>query len=148
LPLLFESLPDHAPSREATTDRAKYRSALSALSVLCIHPELFEILVIRLITRVDLICIPTEKPSPEDEEPNAAYAHALLKIIANTLSAKVDKGHPDVAKYIDHLVPRLYNLFIYSALQGESQGLAATNQRLVSVAGEIVTLVIQCVPLP
>ena len=104
--------------------------------------------MIRLTTKVDLVCIPTTKPSTGNEEPNAAYAHSLLKIIANTLSAKVDKGHPDVAKYIDRLVPRLYNLFFYSALLGEGQSLATTDRRLVSVAGEIITLVIQCVPLP
>lgn len=148
LPLLFESLPDHAPSREAASDRAKSWCVLSALSALCVHPELFEILVIRLTTKVDLICIPITKRSAEDEEPNAAYAHSLLNIIANTLSAKVDKGHLDVAKYIDRLVPRLYNLFIYSALLGEGQGFAATDPRLVNVAGKIITLVVQCLPLP
>lgn len=148
LPLLFESLPDHAPSREAASDRAKSWRVLSALSALCVHPELFEILVIRLTTKVDLICIPITMHSARDEEPNAAYAHSLLKIIANTLSAKVDKGHLDVAKYIDRLVPRLYNLFLYSALLGEGQGLAATDHRLVSVAGKIITLVVQCLPLP
>jgi DNA repair/transcription protein MET18/MMS19 len=86
--------------------------------------------------------------SATDEEANAAYAHSLLKIIASTLSTKVDKGHLDVAKYIDRLVPRLYNLFLYAALLGEGQGLAATDYRLVSVAGNIITLVIQCLPLP
>ena len=97
---------------------------------------------------MDLICVPTINHSVEDEEPNAAYAHSLLNAIANTLSVKVDKGHLDVAKYIDSLVPRLYNLFLYSALLGEGHGLAATDHRLVSVAGKIITLVVQCLPLP
>ena len=87
------------------------------------------------------------KPSAGEEEPNAAHAHSLLKTIANTLSAKVDKGHLDIAKYIDRLVPRLYNLFLYSALLGEGQGLAANDHRLVSVAGKIITLVVQGLPL-
>ena len=111
------------------------------------HPELFEILIIRLTTKVDLICTPMAKYALEDEESNAAYAHSLLKTIATTLSLKVDKSHPDIAKYIDRLVPRLYNLFIYSALSAERPVLAA-DPRLVSAAGEIITLVVQCVPLP
>jgi DNA repair/transcription protein MET18/MMS19 len=141
-------LPDQAPPREAASDRAKSWRVLSALSALCIHPELFEILVIRLTTKVDLICVPTTKPSVEDGEPNAAYAYSLLDVIANTLSVKVDKGHLDVAKYIDRLVPRLYNLFVYSALLGEGHGLLATDHRLVSVAAKIIMLVVQCLPLP
>jgi DNA repair/transcription protein MET18/MMS19 len=147
LPLLFSSLPDRVPSSETADDRARRWHVLSALSKLCVHQELFEVLVIRLTTKLDLTCVPTTRHTTEDEESNAAYAHSLLKTIAKTLSTKVDKGHLDVAKYIDRLVPRLYNLFIYSALLNEAPGLAAIDPRIISIAGEIVTLVVQCVPL-
>lgn len=146
LPLLFSSLPDGAPGREAATERAKSWRVLKALSTLCVHPELFENLVIRLTTKVDMVCL-SIKGAQDDNEPSAAYAHALLKTIADTLRAKVDKAHPDVAKYIDRLVPNLYNLFIYSAFLSDEKELAATDPRLVSVAGEIIGLVIQCLPL-
>lgn len=147
LPLLFSSLPDKAPDREAASDRAKCWRTLSALTTLCVHPELFETLVIRLTTKLDLICAPrTSFETREDAEPDSAYAHSLLKTIANTLSAKVDARHPDVPKYIDRLVPRLYNLFIYCALQPGSY-IIANDPRLVSVAGDIIMLVTQCLPL-
>ncbi|RDB23653.1 MMS19 nucleotide excision repair [Hypsizygus marmoreus] len=147
LPILFSSLPDTAPTREAAAERAKCWRNLLALRTLCVHPELFEILVIRLTTKVDLICVPKAKDDIEDDpEPNTAYAHSLLKTIADTLSAKVDAGHPDVTKYIDRLVPRLYNLFIYSSLQ-PTKYVIATDHRLISVAGDIIMLVTQCLPV-
>ncbi|GLB41862.1 putative RNAPII transcription regulator C-terminal [Lyophyllum shimeji] len=149
LPMLFSSLPEQAPPREATSERIKNWRTLLALKTLCVHPQLFEILAIRLTTKVDLLCAPAMKrDAMEDTEPDAAYAHSLLKTIADTLSTKVDAGHPDVAKYIDRLVPGLYNLFIFSALRSEmsAQGKITTEPRLVRTAGEIITLVTQCVP--
>lgn len=149
LPLLFSSLPDIAPPRDASAERAKYWRVLSALSVLCVQPELFETLIVRLTTKLDLICVPSSNPASEgrDVEPSAAYAHSILKTVAQTLSTKMDKNHPDVAKYVDRLLPRLYNLFIYSALLSSEQTMVATDHRLISITGEIITLVVQSVSL-
>ncbi|KAG6865136.1 hypothetical protein C0991_004873 [Blastosporella zonata] len=145
LPMLFSTLPDQAPPRDAALERIKSWRVLLALKTLCVHPQLFEILVIRLTTKVDLICLPASKrDAMEDTEPEAAYAHSLLKTIADTLVAKVDAAHPDVSKYIERLVPSLYNLFFFSALQPELA--IATDHRLVRTAGDIITLVTQCVP--
>lgn len=150
LPLLFGSLPDHAPPREASAERAKYRQVLSAIGALCLQPQLFETLIIRLTTKLDLICSQTIKsPIKEAEaEPTAAYAHSILKTIVQTLSAKVGKGHPDVPKYIERLVPRLYNLCIYSALLSDGSYMVATDPRLITISGEIISLVIQTLSLP
>ncbi|KAG6813856.1 hypothetical protein H0H92_006263 [Tricholoma furcatifolium] len=146
LPMLFSALPDRAPLRDAALERVKYWRILLALKTLCVQPQLFEILVIRLTTKVDLICLPTTERDPmdDDTEPDAAYAHSLLKTIADALSAKVDAAHPDVAKYIERLVPGLYNIFFFSALQSDRA--IATDHRLVRVAGDIISLVTQCVP--
>ncbi|KAG5652051.1 hypothetical protein H0H81_006471 [Sphagnurus paluster] len=144
LPMLFNSLPDRAPPRNASSERMKFWRILLALKALCVHPELFETLVIRLTTKIDLICLPTSPPAIDDLEPDAAYAHSLLKTIADALTAKVDAGHHDVAKYIERLVPSLYNLFIFAALQ-DLPGIA-TGHRLVREAADIITSVTQCVP--
>ncbi|TFK39917.1 Dos2-interacting transcription regulator of RNA-Pol-II-domain-containing protein [Crucibulum laeve] len=147
LPLLFSSLPDTSPPRDAAVERAKYFRVLSALNKLCAQPELFETLVVRLTTKLDLICVPTLEENLEvDLEPAAAYAHALLKTITSTLFTKVHQGHPDVAKYVDRLLPRVYNLFIYSALAHNPKAIIATDPRLVKVAGELITLVTQSLP--
>ncbi|KAI6041211.1 ARM repeat-containing protein [Pisolithus marmoratus] len=105
LPPLFLALPDRAPPRDAHSQRAAYWRALSALSQLCTHPELFETFVIRLTTKLDLLSSPlpsasanapsTDVLDAEEMEPVAAYAHAILTALGNTLSAKVSKSRPD-----------------------------------------------------
>lgn len=152
LPLLFSLLTDTAPSRSDGQARTRLWATLSSLTQLCVQPELFETLVIRLSTKLDLLCAPpTGGPDPSvdvdaDSEPTAAYAHAVLTTLANVLSKKVDRGDVDVPKYVDQLVPRLFNLFIYSASSSQ-KGLVATDTRLVTVAGRIVNLVVQTLPV-
>jgi DNA repair/transcription protein MET18/MMS19 len=141
LPLLFAALPDTAPERDAVEDRAKYWRALLALSTLCVHPELFETLVVRLTTKLDLVY--ASATGKEDVEPDAAYAHSLLKTLADTLQRKVDAAHPDVTKYLERLVPRIFNLFIHSALQ-PGQDWLASDTRLISISRDIITLITQC----
>ncbi|KIK08924.1 hypothetical protein K443DRAFT_671974 [Laccaria amethystina LaAM-08-1] len=148
LPLLFRMLPDVAFSRDAIKERANCWRTLSALQTLCVQPELFETLVIRLTTKLDLVCFPANGARVEivDTEPNAAYAHSILTTISNTLSTKVEKSHPDVGKYIERLVPHIYNLFIFSAFGSDEQRLLASDLRLVHVAGKIISLVVQTLP--
>lgn len=144
LPLLFRTLPDVAFSRDAIKERANCWRTLSALQTLCVQPELFETLVIRLTTKLDLVCFPSK--GTQDTEPNAAYAHSILTTVSNTLSTKVEKSHLDVGKYIDRLVPHIYNLFIFSAFGSDEQRLLASDPRLVHVAGKIISLVVQTLP--
>lgn len=148
LPLLFRTLPDVAFSRDAIKERANCWRTLSALQTLCVQPELFETLVIRLTTKLDLVCFPANGAQVKivDTEPNAAYAHSILTTISNTLSTKVEKSHPDVGKYIERLVPHIYNLFIFSALGSDEQRLLASDPRLVQVAGKIISLIVQTLP--
>lgn len=158
LPLLFSALPDEAPPRTDSTARARYWTTLTSLSRLCAQSDLFETLVVRLTTKLDLLCFPTVSPpsehpetmtgQEEDSEPAAAYAHALLTTLGNVLRDKVDRRDVDVQKYIDRLVPRLFNLFICSTLAASEDGtgkraLLVSDPRLVSAAGRILNLVVQ-----
>ncbi|KAI0056039.1 ARM repeat-containing protein [Artomyces pyxidatus] len=143
LPLLFSTLPDRAPPREDFAAREKYWVTLNSLTRLCSQHVLFETLVVRLFTRLTLLCTPSlDGPGSEDREPVAAYSHALLATLANVLDKKVDRGDLDVPKYIDRLVPRLFNLFVYSAMV-PNDNLVAGDVRLVSVAAKLVNLVTQ-----
>ncbi|THH18072.1 hypothetical protein EW146_g2870 [Bondarzewia mesenterica] len=150
LPLLFSALPDCAPSRSDIQARTRLWNTLTSLARLCAQADLFETLVVRLSTKLDLLCSPADPADEvvEDSEPAAAYAHAILTTIAKVLSEKVDRGDVDVPKYIDRLVPRLFNLFVYSALVAGRSGKepVATDTRLVRVAGQIVSLVMQALP--
>ncbi|KAI9444495.1 ARM repeat-containing protein [Lactarius indigo] len=136
LPLLFSTLPEQAPVREDIEGREKYRRGLSALSHLCAQPDLFETLVVRLSVRLSFLYAPTTVP--EDTEPSAAYAHALLSTLA-------DRGDLDVPKYVDRLVPRLFNLAAYGILlaPGSPGGAGVTDSRIIGVSARLVNLVVQ-----
>ncbi|KAM6497040.1 ARM repeat-containing protein [Amanita muscaria] len=143
LPLLLASLPDVAPRQEDVTERAKCWLILATLSRLCTQADLFETLVSRLMTKLDLLCVPRKAAEnyTEDLEPTSAYAHAILTTISQTLTTKMEKGHADIAKHINRLVPQLFNLFFYSALVSEDHGMAATDSRVIAVAAQIVATV-------
>ncbi|TFK74969.1 ARM repeat-containing protein [Pluteus cervinus] len=140
LPILFSSLPDHPPPRDDSASRQKYWLSLQSLKKLCRHSELFETLVIRLTTKLDLIW-PTTFES--ETEPAAAYAHAILKTLGQTLSIKVEQRHPDVAKYVDRLLPRLFNLVLSTVLSTPDR---RVDQRILDVTAQIITLVVQVLP--
>jgi len=145
LPLLFRSLPDSAPARDDTANRGRVWKVLAALQTLCVQPDLFENLVIRLTTKLELLCFPNSEAVVQDLEPTTGYAHALLRTLGQTLAVKVEKKHPDVAKYADRLVPRIYNVFIYSALNWDKMAVIAVDHRLILAAAEIITLITQSI---
>jgi len=140
LPLLFSSLPDQAPARDDTEGREKYRIGLSALSRLCAQPNLFETLVVRLSVRLSLLYAPVTVP--EDTEPSAAYAHALLSTIADVLARKVENGDVDVPKYLDRLVPRLFNLALYGT-PVTTGNMGVADPRVIDVISRLINLVTQ-----
>lgn len=103
-------------------------------------------LVVRLSTKLDLVCTPHTPPETADVaslEPTAAYAHSILRTLADTLAVKVDKGDADVPKYIDRLLPRLFHLHLFGALSVAEGYVVAADARLVTVTAQIVTLVVQ-----
>lgn len=146
LPLLFSVLPDKAPNRDAHIERARCWNTLRRLSRLCVSAPLFETLVIRLTTKLDLAC--NMKASTNDScdpEATAAYVHAILKTLARTLEAKVTAKHADVAKYVDRLLPSLYHLFIYLALLSGNSGSVPLDPRMLDVAAQIITSIVGCI---
>lgn len=113
---------------------------LSALSRLCAQPNLFETLVVRLSVRLSLLCAPVT--APEDTEPSAAYAHALLSTTADVLARKVENGDVDVPKYLDRLVPQLFNLALYGALVTMGNT-GVADPRVIDVISRLINLVTQ-----
>ncbi|EKM50673.1 uncharacterized protein PHACADRAFT_178404 [Phanerochaete carnosa HHB-10118-sp] len=152
LPLLFAALPDTAPARTAEAARLAYWTTLAFLKRLCVQSDLFETLVVRLTTKLDLVCDSRAGPTgegaeAEEAEPAAAYAHSLLRTLADVLTIKAQRGDTDMQKYVERLLPRLFNLHVYSALVSDGDYLVATDPRLVSVSSEIVSLVLQTAPV-
>ncbi|KAJ7210442.1 ARM repeat-containing protein [Mycena pura] len=141
LPFLFKSLPLSPLPRDNLVARTRCQHVLTALGTLCGPPPLFAALVTEFSPRIVTIAF---SPSDDDPELLAAFLHALLSVMKRVLVGKVDDSHDDVAGYIDTLVQALYGLCVRAALQGGP----AREPRVIDVAGVIIGLVVQRLPLP
>ncbi|GAA5883105.1 hypothetical protein JCM3774_002857 [Rhodotorula dairenensis] len=167
LPLLLATLPTTLPlPLPGSAESDDYRRALEALAALCIHPDLFEILVLRLLARLDETLAVSATPatpgggassslssSSDDYTAASLYAHHLLATLRAVVQEKVRRGHVDVAKYVETLVPRLCAMMIlpttFPAPGSDTPAAAAVarpvacDPRLVLDAGRVVNLVVQ-----
>lgn len=163
LPLLLATLPTSLPlPLPGSAESDDYRRALEALAALCIHPDLFEILVLRLLARLDeTLAVSAVPAGPVGPSPSSAaaddyaaaslYAHHLLATLRAVVQEKVQRGHVDVAKYVETLVPRLCAMVILPTTHpapGPPGAVSAArpvacDPRLVLDAGRVVNLVVQ-----
>lgn len=139
LPMLFAALPDASPSRDADDERAKYWAILSALAALCEAPTLFEVLVIRLSTKLDIICGST----PANRECAAAYAYALLQTLLKVLVRKADAGHVDVSKYLDRLLPALLATAVKATISPTPGKEIATHPKILPIFAAIFAIIVR-----
>ncbi|SPO32503.1 related to Transcriptional coactivator MMS19 [Ustilago trichophora] len=151
LPVLLEKLPDRIEpfddpeerttgnamaDTEAELDliKANIRRSLGALSRLCVAPFLFEAVVVKLFTKLELCCRPrTRSESGEitgvtktrEEEKadstlrdqlkvlhdaNVGYARGLILTLQTMVDLKKQNGHRDLVKYAHTLPSRLVSL--------------------------------------
>ncbi|WVQ96214.1 hypothetical protein IAU59_003318 [Kwoniella sp. CBS 9459] len=146
LPLLFHNLPDTAPAALDFTGREKYRSILSSLTELCVQPALFQTLVIRITTKLDLLSSTTSHSQDADHdmsetdhrECTVVYAWDLLNSLAKVIEQKIRAKHIDLSKYFDQLIPRLWTLVISAAGPkiGDDQPLFR-DRRLLALVGRV-----------
>lgn len=143
LPLLFHNLPDRAPDIEDLKSREKYRSISKSLEELCLQPALFETLVIRITTKLDLLSsipIPFSSTSnaSDEREANVAYAYDLLTCVSGVVDHKLKEKHTDVIRYFDQLVPRLYGLVVVASQGGSLKPEPLfRDRRLLSLIGRL-----------
>ena len=155
LPVLFHSLPERAPTLAQIGEREQYREHLQSLSKLCVQPALFETLVIRITTKLDLLSsnvdpasvIAVEGDEPMDEvattedyrECEVAFAWDMLNCLSRVIDAKIQAKHVDVIKQFDRIVPRLYTLAVGAAAPSAGRTVPLfRDQRLLSIIGTIV----------
>jgi len=141
LPVLIEQLPDRPPARDDTKAQARITSALAALRTLCAHPVLFERLVVRLSTKIDLV-VTTEGAG----DMASAYVRIMFSTLSGLLNEKLEKGHTDVGKYVERLVPALYYLFLRRTGEDENMDQVILDDKVVDGAAEIITLVVSALP--
>ncbi|WVR08275.1 hypothetical protein IAU60_005322 [Kwoniella sp. DSM 27419] len=153
LPLLFHNLPDSAPGATEYAAREQYRSILDSLSQLCVQPALFQTLVIRITTKLDLLSTvqsPTENDADgrmvdvAESETQTAYAWDLLNALRTVIEKKTEAKHSDLARYFDQLVPRLCTLTVAAVASKTGQNAALFgNRRLLVLIGKIVERMVQ-----
>lgn len=121
LPILFHTLPDEAPTEDDADGRDKYRSVLDALTELCTLPSLFEALVVRITTKLDMLSSAASSAESAQRECTVAYSWDLLHTLQRVIDAKLLDKHVDLSKYFGQVVPRIYGLAIPAALPRTSQ---------------------------
>nr|ODN91252.1 DNA repair/transcription protein MET18/MMS19 [Cryptococcus depauperatus CBS 7841] len=148
LPLLFHNLPDQAPSPQDFIAREKYRSILDSLNKLCIQPALWQTMIVRITTKLDLLTssanatsavTDVETDEVNERECNIAYAWDLLHCLLSVLRTKIKAKHVDVAKHYDELIPRLYGFVIHAGQKqtGRKEALFRDRRllRIVAIIG-------------
>lgn len=98
------------------------------------------------MAKFDFLCF-SSRVQGDELELAQAYSYMILKTLVEALKTKVKGKNADVVKYIDNLVPRLLNVFAVSASWSEGRVIVASDSRLLKVAGDIITLVVQSLPL-
>lgn len=136
LPPLFTRLPDSAPTEVAQL--SELRLTLSSLAQICTSPDLFEVLSMRLLARIERSAS-TSPATPAETH----YTHLLLTTLRLVLERKATQRDGDIPKYIDRLVPGLFGIFLAPALKTMDEGEVAAETRLLSDAGRVMMVVVQ-----
>ncbi|SNX86054.1 related to Transcriptional coactivator MMS19 [Melanopsichium pennsylvanicum] len=152
LPVLLEKLPDRIEpfddpeerttgnamdDTEAELDliKANIRRSLGAMSRLCVAPFLFEAVVVKLFTKLELCCRPSARSTADRgvtgvtdtreegkadstlrdqlralQDANVGYARGLILTLQTMVDLKRQNGHKDLAKYAHTLPSRLVSL--------------------------------------
>lgn len=144
LPPLYHLLPNQAPSRQDHTGIDRYRMALAALAALCILPQLFQSLLIRLLSRLESICFASIAESDRIQYgQQVKYAHHILTTFRIVIEKKAKAKHMDLMANVNDILPRIYRLFILPSVKPvETRSITAETQ-LIEDAGRIITILVQ-----
>lgn len=150
LPLLFTTLPDRLSAEnndKASLEKEKgtIRRALGALAKLCDAPDFFDMLVVRLSSKLDLLCaLKNQSKDSEEQEANVGYARGIVNALIYVLQTKVQRKDRDTARH-GGLVPRLLGLVIESALRQDSyDGAVGCNRQVIQDIGHLLMLLVRC----
>ena len=132
LPILFKQLPDQP------TESSQYIVPLSSLAQLCLPSDLFEILVLRLIARLELVC-----ELPASNNANVLYAHHLLTTLRIAALAKWKAGHTDLPTYAKKLLPRLFDILLRPIASTSDTSSVAGDLRILDDAGQLMACIVR-----
>lgn len=152
-------LPSSGPPRTAYAEQTQYRNVLASLTTLCVQPALFEILIIRLSAKLDIVCSPIRQAAAgtadDQVECDAAYVHAMLSSLHEALQIKIEKKHVDIPKYADTLGEPIFWLFLRGSAvpsivvpgTGSNSSVTVTsNPRVISAAAKLIIILVRSLP--
>ncbi|UZJ54019.1 hypothetical protein CBS101457_003339 [Exobasidium rhododendri] len=139
LPLLFGLLPDRIAGQGNDKVKGDIRRSLGGLARLCDSTELFDMMIVRLSTKLDLVCA-----SAEERESNIGYARGIVNTIRIVLEEKMKRKDRDTARY-GSLIPRLIGNVVEASLRSTKDRLAvAVDRFVIQDIGSLVTLLTRC----
>lgn len=146
LPTLFSRLPDRMPDESNASAsyelKGTVRRVLGALARLCAQPNLFDMLVVRLTSKLDLVCA-SSFSSVQERSSNVGYARGILITLLTLLEEKVAKSHTDIPRYGSTVSPRLLALVLSAALRsedGRAQPPVACDPSIIRDISRLLTL--------
>jgi DNA repair/transcription protein MET18/MMS19 len=145
LPLLFNALPDRIEDSDEGLPKQKnvIRSILGALARLCNSAEFFELLVVRLTTKLDLLCaLGVGSMSEEQRKMAIGYARGLCSTLIYVTQDKLSLKHPDLSKYGANLVPRLLGMLVEASLRDDA--FVGRDKNVIRDASALIMLLVQC----
>lgn len=147
LPLLFARLPDRMPPGDGQ-DKVKgvVRRALGALARLCHQEKLFDMLVVKLFTKLELTCA-TPSLTSEERDGNVGYVRGLLTTVLTVLEEKVHdvSSANELARYGATLPSRLFSLVLTGAMRvkADEEPPVATDEKVIRDVGRLLTVLVR-----
>jgi DNA repair/transcription protein MET18/MMS19 len=140
LPLLFGLLPDRILASDDQEEvKGNIRRSLGSLARLCDSTDFFDMLIVKLSTKFDLVCV-----SDVELEANVGYARGLINTMRVVLEEKMERKDRDTARY-GSLVPRLIGNIVEASVRSSAHNTTvAGNRKVIRDVGTLVTLLVRC----
>ncbi|PWN52408.1 hypothetical protein IE53DRAFT_378181 [Violaceomyces palustris] len=167
LPVLLECLPDRIlPQREERSSdvtmqegegtqpgleavKGKIRRSLGAISRLCLIPQVFDIVVVRLFTKLELCCNKKsegeEEESEEIKEANKGYARGIILTLQTLLDEKKARGHRDLARHGQNLPQRIVKLVLSGLGDQVTQAGISASQEIVADCSKLLATLVRTI---
>ncbi|KAI9884489.1 MAG: hypothetical protein M1823_003737 [Watsoniomyces obsoletus] len=131
-PAFLARLPD-----SSTGASEEYLSSLEVLAKLSVEEHIFEVLLRRLLNKLELILV--NRSSPQ-------YVCAILSTILYVLDKRELATDPKLDMYLDNLVVGLVGK-VFQPLKGNGQSTALNDESALHVVGKLCNIIIRALPV-
>ena len=148
LPVFLAELPDSETSetRDLVRRRKPYKAVLAALAQISSERVIFEVLLRRLFSKLDIILSSifrfTSSLIP-DSTSSISYPHAILGTIFLILRNKAESEDADLPSYVDTLIPTLLSKVIIPAAIPGPRTRVLCSPEVVHVVSLIINVIVR-----